>query len=316
MHSSNLLSKEAVECPQGLLDKAKQLDSPAVAIVNAGALLAMQSAKLAVDIGLLEPVLVGDTNNIQRIAKDLNWNLSNVRIVQAESDIDAANIAVSLARNGEVASLMKGDIHTDDLLRAVLNTEHGLRTNSRLSHIFHMTKPGSDDAICVTDAVINVQPTVGVKLDIARNAVGLLHALGTPQPKVAVLSATEVPSSAMPSSLEAREVTKEAENGAVENALVFGPLAFDNAVSPTAAKLKGLESPVAGYADILLVPNIETGNALVKQMVYYMSAAAAGVVLGATVPIILTSRADPVEARLASAVLASIYASNKINNSK
>ena len=311
MRSSNLLSSATVECPKGLLNRAKQLDSPATAIVNAGAPLAMQSAKLAVENGLFDPVLIGDTNSIMQIARDLNWDISDIRVVDAKNDIEAAKIAVSLARNDEVACLMKGDIHTDDLLRAVLNKEHGLRTKTRLSHVFHMTKPGSDDAICVTDAAINVQPSVAVKLDIARNAVGLLHALGKPQPKVAVLSATEVPSSAMPSSLEAQQVTEQAANGEVENALVFGPLAFDNAVSPEAASLKGIDSPVAGYADILLVPNIETGNALVKQMVYYMSAAAAGIVLGAAVPIILTSRADPVEARLAGAALASIYASKQ-----
>ena len=308
MQRSKLLSNQIVECPQRLLDRAKKCATPATAIVNAGTMLAMQSAKLAADNGLLDPVLVGDRDDIGEIAIDLNWDVAGIRIVDAKNAIAAAEVAVSLARNGEVASLMKGDVHTDDLLRAVLNKAHGLRTNSRLSHVFHMTKPGSDDAICITDAVINVQPTVDVKLDIARNAVGLLHALGNTQPNVAVLSATEVASSAMPSSVEAEEVAKQAAGGAVENALVYGPLAFDNAVSPEAAKLKGIDSPVAGYADILLVPNIETGNALFKQMVYYMSAAAAGVVLGASVPIVLTSRADPPAARLAGAALASIYA--------
>ena len=172
-----------------------------------------------------------------------------------------------------------------------------------------MTVPASDKVICITDAVINVAPSIAIKLDIARNATALLHALGNKQPNIAVLSATEVATAAIPSSVDAASVTREAEAGAVPGAMVYGPLAFDNAVSIEAAKLKGITSPVAGNADVLLVPNIETGNALFKQMVYYMSAAAAGVVLGAKVPIILTSRADPAAARLAGTALASIYAS-------
>jgi len=174
-----------------------------------------------------------------------------------------------------------------------------------------MTKPESDSAICITDAVINVLPNVDTKLDIARNATSLLHALGNPSPHIAVLSATEVASPSMPSSMEAAEVVRAAaNNGEVPGAVVEGPYAFDNAISPEAAKKKNIEGVVAGNADVLLVPNIETGNALFKQMVYFQSAAAAGVVLGATVPIILTSRADPVAARLASTALASIYANS------
>ena len=173
-----------------------------------------------------------------------------------------------------------------------------------------MTLPGSDQALCITDAVINVLPTVAIKLDIARNATSLMHALGQQEPKIALLSATEVATPSMPSSLEADEIAKAAAQGAVPGALADGPFALDNAVSPKAAQLKGVSGPVAGNADVLLVPNIETGNALFKQMVYFMGAAAAGLVLGAKVPIILTSRADPVQARLAAAALSSIYAAH------
>ena len=304
-----MLSTAPIECPQFLLDKAKQLAAIPTAVVNAGATLALQSCRLAAEEGLIEPVLVGDPARIKVVAKEIAWDISAIRLVAADSEVSAAEIAVALARGGEVGSLMKGDIHTDDLLRAVLNEHTGLRTGTRLSHVFHMTVPGSDKAICITDAVINVAPSVAIKLDIARNATALLNALGNQQPNIAVLSATEVATDAMPSSIEAASVTREAESGAVPGAVVYGPLAFDNAVSIEAAKLKGVTSPVAGNADVLLVPNIETGNALFKQMVYYMSAAAAGVVLGAKVPIILTSRADPAAARLAGTALASIYAS-------
>jgi phosphotransacetylase len=306
MNRNNLISEAPVVCPSVLLDQAQNLSASTAAVVNAGSVLAMQSAKLAFENKVINPVLVGDESTIKKIAQELLWDVSEIRIVHAASDIDAAATAVALARNGEVSTMMKGDIHTDDLLRAVLNREHGLTIGSRLSHVFHMTKPDSNDAICISDAVINVAPSVDVKLDIARNAVRLCHALGNARPKVAVLSATEVPSAAMPSSLEAEQVSQEAQAGAVPGADVYGPLAFDNAVSGEAAKLKGITHPVAGNADILLVPNIETGNALFKQMVYYMSAAAAGVVLGAKVPIVLTSRADPAAARLAGAALATI----------
>jgi phosphotransacetylase len=304
-----MLSSTPIECPQYLLDKARVLAPAPTAIVNAGAQLPMESAKEAFEKGLIEPVLVGDISIINAIAKTLAWDISELRVVAADGEVAAAQTSVALARGGEVSSLMKGNLHTDNLLRAVINRDTGLRTGTRLSHVFHMTLPGSDAAICITDAAINVLPPVGVKLDIARNVTALMHALGNKAPKIAVLSATEVPTESVPSSMEAAEVVKEAQNGAIPGAIVDGPFAFDNAVSSEAAKIKGINSPVAGCADVLLVPNIEAGNVLFKQMVYFMSAAAAGIVMGAKVPIVLTSRADPVAARLASAALASIVAS-------
>lgn len=305
-----MLSRTPVQCPQSLLDKAAANQPILTAVVNAGSCLTLQSARLAVENRLIEPVLVGNRLNIMAEAKVLGWDISAFRIIDAANEIEAAQVSVSLARNQEVASLMKGDIHTDNLLKAVLNVETGIRSAPRLSHVFHMSVPHSDEALCITDAVVNVLPDVATKLEIARNATTLLHTLGCNNPKIAVLSATEVATPTMPSSVEAAEVVKAAANGEVPGAVLGGPFAFDNAVSPEAAKLKGVTGPVAGLADVLLVPNIETGNALFKQMVYFMSAAAAGVVLGAKVPITLTSRADPAAARLASTALASIYAAH------
>lgn len=305
-----MLSTTPIECPQYLLDKAKNLDAVPTAVVNAGAVLPLESARVAAEKELITPVLVGNIDDIKAAAKEIDWDISGVRILAADGEVAAAEASVALARGGEVASLMKGNLHTDNLLRAVINKEKGLRTGSRLSHVFHMTVPHSDKVICITDAAINVAPTVQIKLDILRNSVALMHSLGNGNPNVALLSATEQETPAVPSSVDAAEIAREVAKGAVAGATVDGPLAFDNAVSIEAAKIKGIDSPVAGNADVLLVPNIEAGNVLFKQMVYFMGAAAAGVVMGAKVPIVLTSRADPTAARLASTALASIYASS------
>ena len=303
-----MLSNIPVECPGYLLRKAKNLVPAKTAIVNAGAQLPLESARAATDEGLIEPILVGNSDSIKRAAEAIEWDISHLQTVNANSEIEAADTSVALARNREVSSLIKGDLHTDNLLRAVLNKETGLRTGRRLSHIFHMTLPGSDQALYITDAAINVLPSFEIKMDILRNAVELLHAMGNPLPKIALLSATETPIPSVPSSVEASNIVREAENDStLKDALIDGPFAFDNAVSEEAARIKGVNSKVAGHADVLLVPNIETGNALFKQMVYFMSAAAAGIVMGAKVPIVLTSRADPVAARLAAIALAAIY---------
>lgn len=308
--ADNFLNTNPVECPASLLTRAAPLPRATTAVVNAGSEVVMKSIKMSVDENLITPILVGNKSNIQAAANAIDWDISELRIVEANDEDASAQAAVALARANEVNSLMKGNIHTDQLLRAVIDKELGLRTGTRLSHVFHMSVPNSDAAICITDAVINVQPTVAIKLDIARNATKLMHSIGYSEPKIAVLSATEVATPAMPSSMEAQEVVNAANSGEVEGALIGGPFAFDNAVSPAAAKLKKIDHPVAGNADVLLVPNIETGNALFKQMVYFMGAAAAGVVLGAKVPIVLTSRADPAAARLAATALASIYANH------
>ncbi len=277
-----------------------------MAVVGAGHPLVMDSARRATEGGFIEPVLVGEADGINEIARQIGWDISGIRLVPADGERQAAEIAASLARGGEVAALMKGHVHTDTLMRAILTRSAGLRTDRRVSHIFHMTLPGRDRVIHITDAAVNVQPGVAEKLDIVFNAVDLAQSLGMETPKVAMLSGAETVNPAMPSSVEADEVVRLANNGAVKGAIVDGPFGFDNAVSPEAALIKGVDSPVAGQADILVVPNLESGNFLFKQMVYFMSATAAGIVMGAKVPVVLTSRADPSEARLAAAAIASI----------
>ena len=303
-----MLSNAPLECPGQLLAKAKALPTIPTVIVNAVNEVTLASAKLALEAGLIEPILVGDIDKMTEAATKVGWDLNTIRLVDAADETQAAQRAVEIVGNGEAASIMKGHIHTDTLLRAVLNRSAGLRTASRLSHVFHMTIPNSDKALCITDAVINVAPSVVDKIHIAQNAIDLMHALGNTKPHLAVLSGTEEVTRSMQSSIDAAELAKLANMGALRGAIVDGPLAFDNAVSLEAARIKGIESPVAGNADVLLVPNLESGNFLFKQMVYFMSATAAGIVLGAKVPIILTSRADPPEARVASCALASIYA--------
>jgi phosphate acetyltransferase len=304
-----MLSKAPHVCPPRLLAMASSHAPLRTAVANAGSQIAMESAKLAVDEGVIEPVLIGDLGEIKSIATSLQWDLSGVQLVAAANDVDAAKLAASLAGSGEVAAIMKGHVHTDDLMRAVLSTEAKLRTDRRLSHVFHMTVPGEDRPLCITDAVINVLPSVADKIDIMKNAIALMHALGNKDPAVALLSGTETANESMPSSMDAAEIAALAESGDIAGARIAGPLAFDIAVSAEAASIKGISNAVAGDADVLVVPNIESGNFLFKQMVYFMSATAAGVVLGAKVPVMLTSRADPPVARLASAALASIYQS-------
>jgi phosphotransacetylase len=303
-----VLSPLPFASPGHVIEKATAATPTPTAVAGAGGRLALESARRATEAGLIEPCLVGDPEAITAAASGIGWDLAPYRCVSAEDETKAAEAAVALARGNEVAALMKGQVHTDTLMRAVVDRENGLRAGRRMSHIFYMTAPDRQGALTITDAAVNVAPDAAVKLDIINNAVDLLHALGTPEPKIAVLSATDTPIAAMPSSLEAAEVVRRAVQGAVTGAVVDGPFALDLAISPEAATVKGVDSPVAGQADILLVPNIETGNALYKAMVYFMSATAAGLVMGAKVPIILTSRADPPEARLTAAALAAIVA--------
>ena len=302
-----MLSNKPKECPARLLDLARQQPRVTTVVINPVNEISLASARMAREQGLIEPILVGDIPLMQQQAALIGWSLDDVRLVQAVDEAEAARLGVALVSQGEAHSIMKGHVHTDILLRAVLNKAAGLRTDSRLSHVFYMTVPDSDKALCITDAVINVQPSVLDKLHIARNAIDFMHALGNLEPRVALLSGTEEVSKSMPSSQDAAELVKLAAMGAMPGAVVEGPLAFDNAVSLEAATIKGIKGQVPGQVDILLVPNLESGNFLFKQMVYFMGATAAGLVLGARVPIILTSRADPPEARLASCALASLY---------
>jgi phosphate acetyltransferase len=303
-----MLSTTPFEIPADLLEKARGLSPIPMAVAGAGHPLVMESARQAADAGLIEPILVGGARDIGAIAGNMGWDVSQIRIVATDGEDGACRTAAALASGNEVAALMKGHVHSDALMRAVLNREAGLRTGRRASHVFHMTVPGRSRVLFITDAALNVAPDTEAMLDIIQNAVDVAQALGNREPKVALLSASETATDAMPSSIVAAEAARRAQEGAIQGALIDGPLAFDGAVSPEAAKLKGINVPVAGRADILVVPNIEMGNGLVKMMVYFMSGLAAGMVMGARVPIVLTSRADPAEARLAAAAIAAIIA--------
>ena len=301
-----MLSSIPFEIPSYLLDRANTKRLSRMAIAGADHKIALESAHKCALANLIEPVLIGDKRKIELLAESVAWDISKFQLINAIREDDIAQVAVSLARAGEVATLMKGHLHTDILMRAILNDKYGLRTNSRLSHIFHMTVPNNPRVLLITDGALNVAPNVSTKIEIVKNAVQLAHALGNNRPRVAMLSGTETAIKSMPSSTEALEVVERAKRGEINNALVDGPFAFDIAISQKAAELKGIDSPVAGFADVIVVPNIEMGNGLFKMMVYFMSGLAAGVIIGAKVPIVLTSRADPPEARLAATAIANI----------
>ncbi len=305
-----MLSKRPFQVPPSLLASTKGMPQVRTVIAGANHPLALQSIRLSVDAGFIDPVLVGNLDSIRAAAQEIDWDVGKYEIIKADGEKQTAVTAVEICKAGQAAALMKGHIHTDALMTAVINRDKGLRTDRRLSHIFHMTIPNDERVLMITDGAVNVCPDTSTKIDIINNAVGLAHILGTPKPRVALLSGTELVTPSMPSSVDAAEVVKRANAGEVGGAFVDGPFAFDNAVSPEAARLKGMDSPVAGQTDILVVPNIETGNSLFKMMVYFMSGLAAGIVMGAEVPIVLTSRADPPEARFAATAIASIVANN------
>ncbi len=300
-----MLGKNQVECPQSLLRAARSSDPLRTAIVNAGAAVVMESAFDAASEGVIEPVFFGKGDDIRRHAEQLGWDISAYQVTEAGDEETAAASAAAAAGSGDVAAVMKGHIHTDVFMRALLNRAANLRTKRRLTHVFHMTVPGRAGQLLLTDCAVNIHPDLETKKAVIENAVDLAHALGLSNPKLALLSATEEQMEQMPSSIEAKTLTDWAK-GAVAGAEVFGPLAMDLALSPEAARTKAVDNPVAGHADIIVVPDIVTGNALFKMMVHYMNACAAGIALGAKVPILLTSRADPPAARLASAALAAI----------
>ena len=300
-----MLSTVPVECPRRLLEAADGLPALRTAVVNAVSPVVMESVREATEANIIEPVLFGDADKIARCAEEVGWDIGGREIVEAADEREAAAKGAAAGGTGRVDALMKGHVHTDVFMSAALKRDAGLRTGRRLTHVFHMTVPGEDDPLLISDAALNTHPDVETKQAIIANAVDVARAVGTDTPNVALLSATEEPTEHVPSSLEAAELTAWAKSN-VDGARVHGPLAFDLAVSPDSARIKGIDNPVAGNADVIVVPDIVSGNALFKMMVYFMSACAAGVVLGAKVPILLTSRADPPEARLASAAVASI----------
>ena len=248
---------------------------------------------------------------LARVAEAEGLDLSPYRIVSTEHSVEAAQVAVAMARSGEVEALMKGSLHTDELMGAVVSSTTGLRTGRRVSHVFVMDVPAYPRVLLITDAAINIYPDLDCKADICRNAIDLAHILGVPEPRVGILSAVETINPKIESTLHAAALCKMADRGQIAGGLLDGPLAFDNAISPEAAQTKHIVSPVAGKADILLVPDLESGNMIAKQLTYLAGADGAGIVLGTRVPIVLTSRADNVRTRLASAAVMMLVAHDR-----
>ena len=259
----------------------------------------MLSVQDDVNENLIEPIFIGNKQEILNCAEELKWDISKYEIIDEPIENNTAKIAAKLASENKVKIIVKGHIHTDILMKEVLKREYNLLGKTRLSHIWHMTIEKNDKPIIITDGALNVMPNVKTKMHILKNVINFSNRIGVLKPKISVLSATEEVLESVPSSIEAKEITKLAQ---IENlnADVFGPLAFDNSISKKSAGIKGIKNAVAGEADVLLVPNVEAGNALVKMMIYFMGACAAGVVVGGKVPVVITSRSDEAQARLAS----------------
>ena len=294
-----MLSKKKIICPENLLKVALNKGPARAAIVNAGKKVIIESTKQAVESKLILPLFVGDKPLIEKIAKEINWDISKYEIIHEQTENNTAPIAAKLASEGKVKIIVKGHIHTDILMKAVLKRDLNLIGKKRLSHVWHMTLEKKDKPFIITDGALNVLPKLETKMHILKNSIDFAKRIGIARPKVSILSATEEVLDSVPSSIEAKELTKKAIAEGID-AEVFGPMAFDNSVSEKAAQIKGIKNTVAGKTDILLVPNVEAGNALVKMMIYFMGACAAGVVVGGKVPVVITSRADDSEARLAS----------------
>jgi phosphate acetyltransferase len=294
-----MLSNKEIICPNNLLDVAHKKKGVKVAIVNSGKPLPMLSAQDAVNENLIDPIFIGDKKEILKCAQDLKWDISEYEIIDEPVENNTAKIAAKLASEDKIKIIVKGHIHTDILMKEVLKREYNLLGKTRLSHIWHMTVEKDDRPLIITDGALNVLPNIKTKMHILKNVINFSNRIGITRPKIAVLSATEEVLDSVPSSLDAAEITKIAKEENLE-ADVFGPLAFDNSISKKSAAIKGIKNMVAGEADVLLVPNVETGNGLVKMMIYFMGACAAGVVVGGKVPVVITSRSDEAQARLAS----------------
>ena len=294
-----MLSNKEIVCPTNLLNIAHNKKNIKAAIVNAGKPLPMLSAQDAVNENLIIPIFIGDKKEILKCAEQLKWDISEYEIFDEPVENNTAAIAAKLASQNKVKIIVKGHIHTDILMKEILKREYNLLGKTRLSHIWHMTTTKNDKPLIITDGALNVLPNIKTKMHILRNVINFFSRIDNKKPKVAVLSATEEILDSIPSSIDADEITKLAKEDNLE-ADVFGPLAFDNSISKKSAAIKGVKNIVAGDADVLLVPSVETGNSLVKMMIYFMGACAAGVVVGGKVPIVITSRSDEAQARLAS----------------
>ena len=291
-----------------LIERCKALPPMPTAVAHPCDESSLKGAVDAAKAGLIAPILVGPAARIKEVAVKAGLDISSFRIVDAEFSQESAEKAVAEVRGGRAEALMKGSLHTDELMAAVVKRDTGLRTARRISHCFVMDVPGHADVIIITDAAVNIAPTLREKVDIVQNAIDFAHDLGAKDVRVAILSAMETGNPDVPSTLEAAALCKMAERKQITGAVLDGPLALDNAISLEAAKIKKIESPVAGRANVLVVPDLEAGNMLAKSLSFLAGADAAGIVLGAKVPIILTSRADSVITRLASCAVASLVA--------
>lgn len=306
-----IIKTDGHDYEEWLLNKAKGLKPLKTAVVHPVDILSLAGAVQAAQAGIIDPILVGPEDKIRKVAEDAHIDISKYKIFPTQHSHAAAAVAVQMARNGEVEALMKGKLHTDELMEAVVNKETGLRTGRRVSHVFVLDVPSYPKPLFLTDAAININPNMMEKKDIIQNAVDLFHALGLGAPKVAILAAVETVNENMPATLDATALCKMSERGQITGAILDGPLAFDNAISKEAAVIKGITSEVAGNADILVVPDIESGNMLYKQLRYFSGVQGVGIVLGAKVPIILTSRASDADNRVVSCALALLYARMK-----
>ena len=299
-----------------LIARCKALTPVPTAVAHPCDESSLKGAVEAAELGILQPILVGPRARIEAVAAQFQLDISGYEIVDAPHSHAAADLAVQLAREGKAEMLMKGSLHTDELMGAVVRTGTGLRTERRISHAFIMDVPSLDRAIFVTDAAINIFPTLEDKIHIIQNAIDLARALGLEQPKVAILSAMETVNPKVQSTVEAAALCKMADRKQITGGTLDGPLALDNAINLAAARIKKIDSPVAGLADILVAPDLEAGNMLAKSLSFMADADAAGIVLGARVPIILTSRADSVMTRLASCAVAALVAQARRENAK
>ena len=294
-----MLSDKEIVCPNNLLNVAHKKKGVVAGIVNAGKPLPMLSVMDAVKEDLILPIFIGDKDEIQKCADNLKFDISKFEIIHEPVENNTAKVAAKLASGNKIRIIVKGHIHTDVLMKEVLKREYNLLGKTRLSHIWHMTLDKEDKPLIITDGALNVMPNVKTKMHILKNVINFSNRIGNDRPKVAILSATEEVLDSVQSSLDAKEITELAKKENL-NADVFGPLAFDNSISKKSAAIKGIKNAVAGQADVLLVPSVEAGNGLVKMMIYFMGACAAGVVIGGKVPVVITSRSDEAPARLAS----------------
>jgi phosphate acetyltransferase len=313
------MDSEPVALPEGhqhdkyrlLFAAARLLPPVTTAVAHPCDDVSLSGAVEARRLGLIAPILVGPPARIRAVAARYNIDISDIPLVASEHSHDSAAKAVALVREGKAEALMKGSLHTDELMAAVVAREGGIRTARRISHCFVMDVPGHHDPLIITDAAVNIAPTLEDKVHIVQNAIDLAHAMDLPEVRVAILSAMEMVNPQIPSTVEAAALCKMADRGQITGALLDGPLALDNAISRDAAAVKGIHSRVAGHANVLVVPNLEAGNMLAKSLSFLAGADSAGIVLGARVPIILTSRADSLMARLASCAIAALLAEAK-----